>query len=71
MNKTLILDLELYPERLIEKAIRNYREIAEITCTRNGEFAEMLFKNCVYDEERTLREFENHLIELCNIRHRL
>ena len=68
MSKILILDLALYPERLIEKAIGNYQGIAEITYSKNTDFAKMFFEKCLYDEKQTVQEFENHLIELCNIR---
>jgi hypothetical protein len=70
MSKILFLDLELYPERFIKKAMHNYHEFAEIAFTKRDELVEMFFERCLYDEEQTVREFENHLIELCNIRSR-
>jgi hypothetical protein len=67
-NNKLLLDAEIYPVKLIAKAIGNYRRIANISCQKeNLDFA-LVFENCYFPVQQTMLEFENHLIELSNIK---
>ena len=46
------------------KAVDAYRNLAKIQILRKRK---IVFWNCKYDEERTVREFENYLIGLENL----
>ena len=46
-----------------------YRSIALIELSEDHSFYYLQFNECKYDEERTVREFENYLIDLTNVEH--
>lgn len=48
----------------IEKAKKNYNELAKINITTNGSYISVSFHDCHYDEILTMREYENHVIDL-------
>lgn len=63
------LNKGLYNESIIKQAIRDYRSIALIELSEDHSFYYLQFNECKYDEERTVREFENYLIDLTNVEH--
>ena len=62
--KTLKLRKELYAQSAIDCAIDAYRGIAMITKSTNGSYEVCSFSECEFDEEQTVLEFENYLIDL-------
>jgi hypothetical protein len=70
VNNTLLIDPLIYQMRFIEEAIENYHNITQISLIKDNGKLQAVFNNCIYPIELTVREFENHLIELCNIRNR-
>jgi hypothetical protein len=67
INK-LLLDGEIYPVKLIVKAIENYGQIAKISLQEEKTHFVLAFEDCHFPVQQTLLEFENHLIELSNIK---
>jgi hypothetical protein len=68
MNNKLLLDAEIYPVKLIAKAIENYRQIANISFQKENSNFVLFFENCHFPVQQTMLEFENHLVELSNIK---
>ena len=66
-NSGLLLRKEIYSSESINHTIAAYEGFAEFTVIDGGEHIIVTFNNCKYDEERTVKEFENYLIGLENI----
>lgn len=62
----LNVSTDIYSLENISKAVDAYKELAKIKVSSKSETAKIVFRNCKYDEERTIREFENYLIGLEN-----
>lgn len=62
----LRLNTDIYSLENISKAAKAYKHLAKIKVSGKKEDAKIVFRNCKYDEERTVREFENYLIGLEN-----
>lgn len=62
------LSKNIYDESIIRQAIRDYGSIANIQLKSDSAYYDLQFENCKYDENRTLKEFENYLIDLMNVR---
>lgn len=62
------LSKNIYDESIIRQAIRDYGSIANIQLKSDSTYYDLQFENCKYDENRTLKEFENYLIDLMNVR---
>ena len=62
----LIVNTEIYSLENISKAAEAYKNLAKIKISGKSENITILFWKCKYDEERTIREFENYLIGLEN-----
>lgn len=62
------LSKNIYDESIIRQAIRDYGSIANIQLKSDSNYYDLQFENCKYDENRTLKEFENYLIDLMNVR---
>lgn len=60
------LSKELYSEKCLRKAMADYSSLAQITIEYDQESWLIQFSNCKYEENRTISEFENYLIELEN-----
>ena len=60
------LSKELYSKNNILKAIEDYSSLARIAFGQDNSNWLVRFTNCKYDENRTIWEFENYLIELEN-----
>lgn len=56
----------LYPLPVLLTAIEDYRRIAEISLSDDGDYFRCSFTNCVVDPVRVVYEFHNYLIELLN-----
>lgn len=66
MNNILFLNKILYTEQQVRLAIYAYSDLARIRLDSNGKYWRCEFFQCQYEEKRTILEFENYLIELCN-----
>ncbi len=62
----LKLSKEIYDDRAINMACKDYKEYARIIVKNNNDSYELLFDKCRYDKRRTILEFENYLIGLEN-----
>ncbi len=62
----LSVNTDIYSIDNIFEAAKAYKSLAKIKIYTKGMTAEIVFRNCKYDEERTVREFENYLIGLEN-----
>lgn len=65
MNR-LILDNNIYSRYIVEKAINDYSEVAKIILGIKKEKMICKFSDSIYDVEKTIKEFENYIIDLSN-----
>lgn len=63
----LNVNTDIYSTDNILKAVDAYRNLAKIQISRKRQIIKIVFWNCKYDEEITVREFENYLIGLENL----
>lgn len=63
----LSVNADIYSMDNISKAVEAYKNLAKIKTLKKGETVTIVFRYCKYDEERTIREFENYLIGLENL----
>ena len=61
-------DLDIYPVSIIKKAVLDYSHIAKIVVTPRKKYAVCHFLWCKVNEERTVDEFSNYLIDLISVR---
>lgn len=64
--KILLLRKDIYSFESIIKTINSYAGYAEFDISDDGEYISVMFYNCRYDEQRTIKEFENYLIGMEN-----
>ena len=64
--KELLLKKEIYSSASINQTISAYADFAEFVISDNGDYRCIRFNNCRYDEQRTIKEFENYLIGMEN-----
>ena len=64
--KELKLNKDIYSNHRIVNAISAYSGFAEMEMHNRGKHWLIVFLNCKYDEELTIKEFENYLIGLEN-----
>lgn len=57
-------DLSIYDTSAIKKAILDYSNLCSISAHYYNLEVELSFSNCVYDENLTIKEFGNYVIEL-------
>lgn len=62
MNK-LILSKKIYNENYIEQCINEFSELSNISIINNKDSCTLVFEDCIYDENTTIKEFENYLID--------
>lgn len=62
--KKLQLSKKIYLRKYIEKAILNYNGLAKIKYEESKGYYILTFEDCYYDIEQTLKEYENHVIDL-------
>ena len=55
-----------YPEKVIHRAIIDYRRIADISFSEDDGYNMCTFSHCIVDPTRVMQEFGNYLIELIN-----
>lgn len=64
----LKLKKELYPLSYISTAQATYTGICQLEVEENDTYWLCNFSACKYEEQRTIMEFENYLIDLMNCR---
>lgn len=64
----LLLSTEIYSENNIRNTCDAYKDFAKITIKRKGTYIELIFNDCRYDQNLTMKEFENYLINTENIK---
>lgn len=64
--KKLKINSSVYSDKTIKIAIQAYQNLAAITKKNKDDSAEITFWKCQYDEETTVKEFENYLIGIEN-----
>ena len=57
-------DLHIYPLEVIEQAKQDFSQIAKIFVAQKKHIAKCYFLFCVADEQQTVNEFSNYLIDL-------
>lgn len=66
MKNKLFLNKEIYGERNIKRAIKDYEEIATIKIEQKEQYFICEIIESYYDIQTTIREFENYIIALSN-----
>ncbi len=65
--KKLVLKQEIFSLKNIKEAQEAYKKIANIMVVEKQGSVVIRFLHCKYDEDRTVKEFENYLIGLENM----
>ena len=64
--KEIILDGTIYSESIVKKAIKDYSTIAKIRFESKDNNIKCEFISSKYELEKTIKEFENYIIDLSN-----
>lgn len=64
--KKLKINRSVYSDETIKSTMQAYQNLATITTKIKGDYAVLTFWKCKFDEERTVKEFENYLIGIEN-----
>ena len=64
MSKIVFFDCSIYDRHMIERAIEDYRHLAEIELQEVEPGVRCNFKRCQYDLDLTMREFSNYCLDL-------
>jgi len=65
-NATLFFPVTIYPQDVIQQAVKDYAEICHIELRKTEGGVECVFLKSIADLELTAREFSNYLVELIN-----
>lgn len=65
-NTTLFFPATIYPQDVIQQAVKDYAEICRIEFCRTESGVECVFLKSIVDLELTAKEFSNYLVELIN-----
>lgn len=64
--KKLSINRNIYSDRAIKESIKAYKNYALMSVKYNKEYAVVVFWKCKYDENQTIKEFENYMIGIEN-----
>lgn len=64
--KIVHFNRSIFTEETIKTAMNVYKNHAFTTVKYNSDYAVVTFWNCKYDEEQTIKEFENYMIGIEN-----
>ncbi len=64
----LLLSAEIYSEKNIKETCDVYKDFARIKMKRKNNHIELIFNSCKYDQDITVKEFENYLINTENMK---
>lgn len=67
MNK-LYLHTDIYSESSIKATCDAYKGYARIKIKWKEQYAELIFDKCKFEESITMKEFENYLINIENMK---
>lgn len=62
------LNTEIYSEESVRQAIQAYHDYASISTGSKSGYIVVIFSECRYDEQMSIKEFENYLIGVENSR---
>ena len=60
------INKNIFEKETVLRTIEEYSDIATININETDEYYDLNFDNCKYDQEETVKEFENYLIDLTN-----
>ncbi len=66
MKNDLVLNVFLYDEKCIKRAIVDYRSLALIRYKKKDDYFLISFHACRYNKDATINEFCNYLIDMQN-----
>lgn len=69
--KIIKLSSSIYDQKKILESIHDFQELCTISIKYRDDYYCLCFENCKYDENKTISEFENYLIDLSNVRENL
>lgn len=64
--KKLKINRSVYSDETIKSTMQAYQHLTTITIQNIGDYTVLTFRKCIFDEERTVKEFENYLIGIEN-----
>lgn len=67
MNK-LFLSVDIYSEASIKETCNVYKHYARIKIKWKNPYVELMFDRCKYDPDITIKEFENYLVNVENLK---
>ena len=67
--KTLKLHTGIYSLTAIHCAISAFSDLCEVHVVEDGMYFVCIFSDCMYDIDKTCREFENYLIDWMKTAH--
>lgn len=62
----LKLNTDIFDISCVEKTATAYKALCKIKINKTDNYMICRFTDCLYDEEETVREFENYIIDLMN-----
>ncbi len=60
------INKNIFDKEILLSAIEEYKDIATIKVDETDNYFNLQFNDCEYDEDETVKEFENYLIDLTN-----
>lgn len=64
--RKLQINSEIFSDKTVKQALNDYKKISTTSIKRSNKYSTVIFWKCKYDEEQTLKEFENYMIGLEN-----
>lgn len=64
--KRVQINRSVYSDETVKATMKIYQNYAVTTVKIKGDCAVLTFWKCKYDEEQTIKEFENYMIEIEN-----
>lgn len=66
LMRKLRINRSIYSDKSIEKTMQIYKNHAVTTVSYKNCYATVTFWKCKYDEDQTIKEFENYMIGVEN-----
>jgi hypothetical protein len=67
----LTLNKEIYTPLNIQSVIEVFGSLCKVNISEDGNYWIVIFSECKYDKTRTIKEFENYLIDYMNAREQI
>lgn len=68
LKNKLQLNADIYSESSIRETCEAYKAYASIKIKKKNEYMELTFDKCKYESGITMKEFENYLINVENMK---